>query len=188
VRDSLPGGSSGAREASNDPTPFPTKVTLVVALAIAAGAVVISTTARTQPLRTADAALSLSVLTVLFVFRVIGQLLVRTRRPAWLPPNQDWALTPYTVLLPAQLAIVVLLTWIDVDFARGHGAWTDPRPYLGTGVVWFSVTYGVAMLIRYVWRMSRRPEQRWFGGAIPIFFHWVLAAYLFVFGNFHASY
>jgi hypothetical protein len=44
------------------------------------------------------------------------------------------------------------------------------------------------MLIRYVWRMSRRPEQRWFGGAIPIFFHWVLAAYLFVFGNFHASY
>ena len=160
---------------------------LVVALAVAAGTVVIYTESRTHPPQPVDAALSLTVLTALFVFRVIGQLLVRTRRPAWLPPNQDWALTPYTLLLPVQLAIIGLLTWIDIDFARSHGAWTNPRPELGTGVVWFSVVYAGVMLIRYVWRMSRRPEQRWFGGAIPIFFHWVLAGYLFVFGTFHAS-
>jgi hypothetical protein len=43
------------------------------------------------------------------------------------------------------------------------------------------------MAVRYVVRMTRRPEQRWFGGTIPIFFHWVLAAYLFVVGLFHAS-
>lgn len=37
------------------------------------------------------------------------------------------------------------------------------------------------MLIRYVIRMLRRPDQRWFGGTIPIFFHIVIASYLFVF-------
>lgn len=161
---------------------------LVVALAVAAWAVGIYTASRTYPPQTRDAALSLSILTALFVLRVAGQLLVRTRPPAWLPPNQHWALTPYVLLLPVQLGIVGLLAWIDVDFARGYGAWTDPRPTLGSGAIWFSVIYGGAMLIRYVWRMSRRPEERWFGGAIPIVFHWVLAGYLFVFGSFHASY
>jgi hypothetical protein len=29
--------------------------------------------------------------------------------------------------------------------------------------------------------MRRRPGQRWFGGAIPIVFHWVLAAFLLVY-------
>jgi hypothetical protein len=30
--------------------------------------------------------------------------------------------------------------------------------------------------------MRRRPDQRWFGGTIPIVFHWVLAAFLLVYG------
>ena len=44
------------------------------------------------------------------------------------------------------------------------------------------------MAARYAVRMRRRPGQRWFGGAIPIVFHFVLAAYLYVLGSFHASY
>jgi hypothetical protein len=178
---------SAVREVSADPTPLPTKVMLVVALAVAAWAVAVFTASRTHPARADDAALSLFVLTALFVFRVAGQLLVRTRAPTWLPSNEYWALTPYAVLLPVQLAVVGLLTWIDVHFARGYGSWTDPRPALGSAVIWFSLIYGGAMLVRYVWRMSRLPRQRWFGGTIPIVFHWVLAAYLFVFGSFHAS-
>jgi uncharacterized protein len=42
------------------------------------------------------------------------------------------------------------------------------------------------MAVRYAVRMARRPGERWFGGAIPIVFHCVLAAWLFVFGSFHA--
>ncbi len=38
---------------------------------------------------------------------------------------------------------------------------------------------------RYVVVMTLYPE-RWLGGTIPIFFHWVLAAYLFAYGRFHA--
>jgi hypothetical protein len=55
-------------------------------------------------------------------------------------------------------------------------------------MLWFAVVYAVAMAVRYVVRMTRRPAQRWFGGTIPIVFHWVLASFVAVLGSFHASY
>jgi len=123
----------------------------------------------------------------LFLVRVAGQLLVRTQRPAWLPPDEEWNLTPYRLLLPVQLAILGLMAWIDADLSRG-GFWATPKPNFGQAVLWFAYAYAAAMLVRYLLRMRRRPEQRWFGGAIPIVFHWVLASYLYVLGSFHASY
>jgi len=45
--------------------------------------------------------------------------------------------------------------------------------------------YLSAMVLRYILRMSFYPDQRWFGGTIPIFFHWVLAAFLLVVAGFH---
>jgi hypothetical protein len=48
--------------------------------------------------------------------------------------------------------------------------------------------YAGAMVVRYAVRMARRPEERWFGGTIPIVFHLVLASYVLVLGRFHASY
>ncbi|MEP6934888.1 MAG: hypothetical protein ABI988_13265 [Nitrospirota bacterium] len=33
--------------------------------------------------------------------------------------------------------------------------------------------------------MSLYPEARWFGGAIPIFFHGVLASFIIAFGQCH---
>jgi hypothetical protein len=43
------------------------------------------------------------------------------------------------------------------------------------------------MAIRYVVRMRRRPDQRWFGGTIPIVFHFVLASYLYTLGCFYVT-
>jgi len=43
------------------------------------------------------------------------------------------------------------------------------------------------MASRYVVRMYRRPGERWFGGTIPIVFHFVLAAFLFTWGKYHVS-
>jgi hypothetical protein len=34
--------------------------------------------------------------------------------------------------------------------------------------------------------MIFRPEMRWLGGAIPIFFHFVLAAFIYTWGKFHS--
>ena len=45
-----------------------------------------------------------------------------------------------------------------------------------------------SMLVRFAVRMGRRPAERWFGGAIPIVFHVVLAAFVFTFGTYDASY
>jgi uncharacterized protein len=170
------------------PTPFPTKVWLVATLAVAATALASYLALRSSPVEPGDAAVVLCLLSGLFVLRVVGQLVVRTRAPRWLPPTEQWNLMPYRWLLPSQLGIVALLAWMDLDFARGHGFWVEPRPALGVGAVVFALLYASVMAARYVLRMSRRPDQRWFGGTIPIAFHFVLAAYLLVLGTFHASY
>jgi hypothetical protein len=44
--------------------------------------------------------------------------------------------------------------------------------------------YAASMVVRYIVRMARRPDQRWLGGCIPIVFHVVLASWLFVIGGF----
>jgi hypothetical protein len=124
----------------------------------------------------------------LFLVRVAGQLVARELEPAWLPPTRAWNLTPYRLLLPVQLGILALMAWIDFDLSREAGYWADPKPRFGEALRWFAYVYAAVMAARYVVRMRRRPDQRWFGGAIPIVFHWVLAAYLYVLGSFHASY
>ncbi len=130
----------------------------------------------------------LCLFTALFLLRVAGQLHVRARKPGWLPPTEQWNLTPYGLLLPAQLVILALMGWIDWSFWHSSGVPITPRPGLGRFLTWLSGVYAGAMAVRYAVRMVRRPDQRWFGGAIPIFFHWVLASYLLVLGTFHRSY
>jgi predicted acyl esterase len=49
----------------------------------------------------------------------------------------------------------------------------------------FGVTYPGVMILRHVLRMFLYPQERWFGGAIPIVFHWVLAAYVLTWGWHH---
>jgi hypothetical protein len=123
----------------------------------------------------------------LFLVRVLGQLFVRARHPPWLPPMEQWNLTPYRLLLPTQLVILGLMAWIDVSFSAESGPPTTPRPAFGWVVIAFAAVYAGAMAVRYAVRMRRRPAERWFGGTVPIVFHWVLASWLFVFGSFHAS-
>jgi hypothetical protein len=49
-----------------------------------------------------------------------------------------------------------------------------------------ALVYSAVMALRYCIRMARRPSARWLGGTIPIVFHCVLAAFLFVLGASHA--
>jgi hypothetical protein len=124
----------------------------------------------------------------LFLVRVVGQLVVRWRAPRWLPPMEQWNLTPYQLLLPSQLIILAVMAWIDASFSAGAGLPVTPRPAFGWVVLAFAAVYAGAMVARYVVRMAQRPEERWFGGTIPIVFHWVLAAYLVVYGAYDVSY
>ena len=99
----------------------------------------------------------------------------------------DWysGLLPYHYLLPAQILIIVIFAKIALDMTRGTGFWTQPRPALGLWLRNFGVVYVLSMIVRYVLRMSWYPEERWFGGTIPIIFHWVLATYLLVLASYY---
>ena len=170
-------------------TPRPTRIVLVSALVVTVCALaVFFAGVAEEGLAPRITGWFLLLFTALFCLRVGGQLVVATRAPSWLPPMRQWNLVPYRLLLPIQLVFVGVMVWLLVDFIRGSGAATEPAPSLGRFLIAFSVVYAAAIVVRYVVRMWRRPAERWFGGTIPIVFHWVLAAFLLVFGTYHASY
>jgi hypothetical protein len=129
------------------------------------------------------------ILTVLLVGRVVGQLIVARWAPRWLPPMEQWqsGLLPYPVLVAGQAIVLTLMIWISMDFSRGAGFWVRPMPGLGLAALWWSYLYFSAMVVRYIVRMIRRPDQRWLGGTIPIIFHSLVAAFQWLFGTYHAS-
>jgi hypothetical protein len=137
-----------------------------------------------------DAALLLSLFTILLFLRVLGQIIVVLRAPRWLPPMEQWqsGLLPYPVLLAGQAVVLTLMVWISTNFARRSGVFVEPRrPDAGYIVVWCSYVYFGGMVLRYVVRMWRRPDQRWLGGTIPIVFHSIVAAFLWLVGRYHLS-
>jgi hypothetical protein len=135
----------------------------------------------------ADVGSILWFFTGLFVLRVAGQMLVAVRPQRWLPPMAQWNFLPYPILLPIQFVFIAVMVWVDLSFTWNAGIVTARRADLGSFLVAFSAVYAVAMAIRYAVRMGRRPDQRWFGGTIPIVFHGVLASYLYVLGSFHVA-
>lgn len=122
----------------------------------------------------------LLILLVLFVARVTGQIVVALMQPRWLPPMKDWysGLMPYRYLLPAQIAIIALMIAMTRQIAAG----APQNRNLAIGIFVFATVYALAMLVRFVILRRRHPDYRWYeGGMIPILFHWVLAAFLFVY-------
>jgi hypothetical protein len=114
----------------------------------------------------------MTILLTLFIARVLGQLLVALKQPQWLPPMKEWysGLMPYRYLLPAQLAIIVLMIAMIRQVANG----APPNRSLAIGIFVFATIYAAAMVVRFFVR--RRP-------LIPILFHWVLAAFLFTYAT-----
>jgi hypothetical protein len=129
----------------------------------------------------------LGFLTLLFFLRVVGQFLVAFFSVSWLPAMEHWysGVLPYPPLLIIQLVMLLLMTRISVNVARGAGYFARRRPAWSRFLTGFSAVYAGAMVLRYALTMIFRPEMRWFGGTIPIFFHFVLAGFLFVLALFH---
>jgi len=171
--------------------PPPTRLVLLGTLALTAGISVlfVALHARGEPIDAQLAGSFLLVLSLLFALRVVGQILVVLRAPAWLPRMESghWNLMPYRLLFPIQLAFLGVMAWLVVSLLAEQGVAAEPRPSFGWFLIGASVLYAGAMAVRYVVRMRRRTDQRWLGGTIPIFFHWVLAAFLYVLGSYHVS-
>lgn len=121
--------------------------------------------------------LLLSLLLLAFVARVGAQILVVLYAPSWLPPMKDWysGLMPYPILLPVQLAIVVVMLWM---------LRSEPSPRAARNITIVATLYALAMLVRFILLRTQHPELQWYeGGMIPILFHWVLATFLLTYAN-----
>jgi hypothetical protein len=127
----------------------------------------------------------LAALGGLFFLRVIGQAVMTWRPVRWLPPVEHWqsGLLPYPVLLGAQAGILLAMGAMVRDAWRGRGRFALARPRLARRLEWLARLYFASMVARYAVTMSVRPQWRWFGHTIPIVFHMVLAAYLFVYAG-----
>ena len=137
---------------------------------------------------TAPYAAILALLLALFVLRVAGQLAVALSHVAWLPPMADWysGLLPYRVLLPAQIALAAVMAAVTLDFARGEGAFVEPRRAIGLALGAASAIYFAATILRASLRIARRAGHRWYeAGTIPTAFHFVLASYLLTLALWH---
>lgn len=137
----------------------------------------------------AQYALVLGLLTGLFALRVAGQALVAFSDAPFLPPMEQWysGLMSYALLLPIQIIMIVAMGLIVRDISRNHGTFAIPRPRISPWLVGFSYLYALSMVIRYVVTMTVYPERRWFGHTIPIWFHLVLAAFVYTLGRYHAD-
>lgn len=122
----------------------------------------------------------MAVLFALFVLRVLGQILAATVAPAWLPPMARWysGLMPYRYLLPTQILFIVVMMGMMMGIARGAAAL---GPEAGRWIVWASYVYALGTVARSVRYALAPPERR--GVLIPIIFHFVLAAFLLVYGS-----
>jgi hypothetical protein len=120
------------------------------------------------------------VLLGLFVFRVVAQLLVANGQASFLPPMEAWqsGVVPYPALVVGQLALIALLARICLDITRHQGLFAARRPGLGMALTVFGCIYLAAMTARYVLYLSPSPAERWVH--LPVFFHWVLAGFVFV--------
>jgi uncharacterized protein len=127
-------------------------------------------------------AVVLGLLAVLFSARVAGQAAVALWNPSFLPPMEQWdsGLLPYPLLLAFQIGILIFQADLSRQLWKGMGRLCSLRPVLGNRLKWFSGSYFLVMAARYAISMSVYPERRWFGNTIPIWFHFVLAFYLYL--------
>lgn len=127
------------------------------------------------------------VLLTLFIFRVLGQIIVLFFAPSFLPSMEEWfsGLVPYPYLLTSQILIIALMIKMTRDVQARRNFWGTPEHWLGEALVSFGIVYLSVMIIRYSIRMTLYPLERWTGGSIPIVFHWVLASFVLIIGMFH---
>lgn len=130
---------------------------------------------------------ALGLLAFAFFLRVSGQVLVAIFQVDFLPPMAEWTsgLLPYSVLLPIQVLIVVVQVMICAHIWRDAGYFAICRPRTGILLRRLSYVYFTVTALRYTLMMSLHPERRWLLGTIPIFFHFVLGAYVYTLGRFY---
>ena len=135
--------------------------------------------------RAISAAVLLWSCTALFAFRVMGQLEALLVAPAWLPEMDAWysGLMPYHFLLPAQIAILMLMAVVAWNRRVRGGNFARANPRAAEALRILAGIYFAVMAIRLAVNVNENGTDFWREGAIPVAFHWVLALFLLVSGR-----
>ena len=122
---------------------------------------------------------------VLFACRITGQILLEFFGVTFLPPSKEWfsGIISYPILLVFQIAIILLMAQVATDITKGTGRFSRSSSVTAKNLRILGSIYLGSMILRYIIRMYIYPEERWTGGCIPIFFHWVLATFVLAWGN-----
>ena len=83
------------------------------------------------------------------------------------------------------MKVILLMAQVATDLTKGTGRFSHSSPVTAKNLRIFGSIYLLSMILRYIIRMYIYPEERWTGGCIPIFFHWVLATFVLAWGNFN---
>lgn len=116
-----------------------------------------------------------------FLSRVQGQIMVGIYTPPWLPEWKEWysGLLPYPWLVLSQLLLLMFMAVVNSDQTREGSQFQVTSDKTRGRLRLFAHLYVLAMVVRYVNRMIFVPEARWFGGTLPIWFHFGLAAWIY---------
>jgi hypothetical protein len=127
-----------------------------------------------------EVALLLWTCIALFAARVVAQFEALVVAPAWLPEMDAWysGLLPYYLLLPAQLALLMVMAVVAWNrrVRTGRFALAHPRATRVLRVV--AVIYFLVMGLRLGINVAGNGAEFWREGALPVAFHWVLALFL----------
>ena len=124
----------------------------------------------------------LTVLTVLFALRVLGQALQELfgLRGLALDAAWDGGLLPYGLLLPAQVIILA---------GMAHASWRPPLLGVEAGRLLRLVgaLYAAVMAARLLLGATLLTDMAWFAAWLPALFHLVLACFVILLGVPHGA-
>jgi uncharacterized protein len=121
---------------------------------------------------------------ILFLFRVVAQLIQKFYDLPFLPPFEAWhsGALAYHWLLASQIMIIVVMSWTCAGFASGR---ILARRKLGVWLLALGGIYFAVMIFRLIAGITFATDHIWLGAHIPAFFHIVLASFVLLVGYFH---
>jgi hypothetical protein len=125
------------------------------------------------------------LLTLLFLLRVLGQLVQYSAAHPALPPFESFqgSNLPYWVLLPAQIVILFLMALYSWRVQAGSGS---ASPRAGRVLAWLGGFYLAVSLGRIAVGLAVEGAPSWFTAWISAALHVVLAAFVLSLAYHHA--
>lgn len=125
-------------------------------------------------------------LNLLFLLRVIGQLIQQLRSVSWLPPLEVWqgSSLSYGLMLSSQIIILAVMIRITRKHATGC---VQKNPIKGRWLLTLGALYFFSMSARLVIGLANLSTHPWFHKSLPAFFHLALATFVLSLAAFHMN-